>query len=111
MTKGQQAMALAMMFPDGGAGGRGRKGNPAESVGFGATRLRQARSVLRLSKKYEASKIPQAVMAGDMGLDEALESVRAIENQASSAEAHVLRHFPMKQVCDAFLVGFCAWAH
>jgi hypothetical protein len=42
-------MAIAMLFPDGGKGGRGKKGNPAETAGFSGRRLGEARQVLRFS--------------------------------------------------------------
>jgi hypothetical protein len=53
LTKGQQAMALAMIYPDPEKGGRGnKKERVAESAAlFSATRLKQARSVLRHSAK------------------------------------------------------------
>src|SRR3954454_17833315 len=34
LSKGQQAMAMAFIYPDGGKGGRGKKGNPAETADF-----------------------------------------------------------------------------
>jgi hypothetical protein len=43
-------MAYALAYPEGGGkGGRGRKGNPAESAGFGERTLRDARAILRWS--------------------------------------------------------------
>lgn len=57
--EGQQAMALAMIYPDAEKGGRGKKsegGKAAESAGFSNRRLREARSILRLAKKYDAER-------------------------------------------------------
>ena len=34
MTEEQQAMAVAMLYPEGGSGGRGKKGNPIATIGF-----------------------------------------------------------------------------
>jgi hypothetical protein len=63
VTKGQQAMALAMIYPeDGGKGGRGKKSetlNPPLNGKFGRERLRQARAVLQFSRP-----IAQAVFNG-----------------------------------------------
>src|SRR4051794_7976795 len=50
LNKGQQAMALAMIYPDGGKGGRGNTGNPAETAAFSERRLRDARALLRHSR-------------------------------------------------------------
>jgi hypothetical protein len=52
LTKGQQAMALAMIYPEAEKGGRGRKSaaNSLVSSGFSRQRLDQARSVLHHSR-------------------------------------------------------------
>lgn len=50
VTKGQQAMALAMMYPEAEKGGRGKKAtatNSAETAGFSVHRLNEARAVRR----------------------------------------------------------------
>jgi len=47
MTKGQLAMAVAMVYPDGDKGGRGKKANLVEKTGFSQSRLQRARTVLR----------------------------------------------------------------
>jgi ParB-like nuclease domain len=72
LTKGQQAMAVAMLYPDGGKGGRGKRRNPSETVGFSATRLKQARAVLAHSLD-----LAQAVLAGSKFIDAAYEEARA----------------------------------
>jgi hypothetical protein len=45
LSKGERAMALALLYPDADKGGRGKRSsvNLADSVGFSATRLSQAR--------------------------------------------------------------------
>lgn len=77
LTEGQQAMVLAMIYPEppsaserGKEGGRGKKKGeaaekaPAKSAGaFGETRLRQAHAALRIAKEYDAMKIVTAVLA------------------------------------------------
>jgi hypothetical protein len=55
LTKGQQAMALAMIYPEGVKGGRGKKRNSSETEGFSAARLSQARTVLRFSEEVADS--------------------------------------------------------
>jgi len=83
LTKGQQAMAYAKIYPEGKRGAK--RSSAAEGLKY--ERISVARSVLRLAEKYDAKKVVDSVLAGDIGLDEALDSVKAIENQASSAEA------------------------
>jgi hypothetical protein len=56
LSKGQQAMALAMIYPK-GKGGRDKK-NHLVSEGFSAARLSQARAVLDHSRA-----LAEAVMA------------------------------------------------
>jgi hypothetical protein len=59
ITKGQKAMARAILFPeDGGKGGRGKKGEHSvrsetgqSLVGFGREFIRQARAVYEYSPK------------------------------------------------------------
>jgi hypothetical protein len=58
LTKGQQAMAVALIFPEGDERGRGKKGKTtksAEAADFSATRLRQARAVLHHSRPLAQS--------------------------------------------------------
>ncbi len=55
LTKGQQAMALAMVYPDPEKGGRGE--NSLLSKGFSLARLSQARTVLRYSRKLAEGKL------------------------------------------------------
>jgi hypothetical protein len=82
LTKGQQAMAMAMVYPDGGKGGRGKKGNPAETAGFSERRLRQARTVLAHS-----SDLAQAVLAGSKFLDAAYDEARKAKRQLDAKDA------------------------
>jgi hypothetical protein len=69
LTKGQQAMAYAMIYPEPSKGGRG-KTNPSESKGFSFARLSQARNILRFSRE-----LAEDVLAGTKKLDAALEEV------------------------------------
>jgi hypothetical protein len=57
LTKGQQAMAMAMLFPDGRERGRGKKA--LVSNGFDPSRVRQARMVLHHSRS-----LAEAVLKG-----------------------------------------------
>lgn len=73
-TKGQQAMALAPIYPEPEKGGSGKKSErAAESASlFSATRLKQARSVLRHSRD-----LAESVLIGSVSLDEALAEAKA----------------------------------
>jgi ParB-like chromosome segregation protein Spo0J len=89
LSKGQQAMALALIYPDGDKAGRGKKGtarNLAETVGFSATRIRECRLILR-----NARPLAEAVLAGTMKLDAALRKVEEDRDAASSADAKYSR--------------------
>jgi hypothetical protein len=69
LSKGQQAMLLAMLYPEPEKGGKGKNvaaRKAAESAGFGATRLRQARSVLRHSRP-----LAESVVKGSVSFDDA----------------------------------------
>jgi hypothetical protein len=52
VSKGQQAIALAMLYPEPEKGGRGKKSaNAKESLGFTTQRLSEARSILEYSRE------------------------------------------------------------
>jgi hypothetical protein len=72
LSKGQQAMALAKIYPEAEKGGRGKNvasRKAAETSGFSARRLAQARSVLAYSPALAAE-----VLKGTSTLDAALEN-------------------------------------
>ena len=83
LSKGQQAMALAMIYPEPSKGGRGKK-NHLETKGFSAARLSQARSVLRHSRA-----LAEDVMMGRKVFDGALAIVQAEQERSQSAEAQL----------------------
>lgn len=57
LDKGQQAIAVAILYPDPDKGGRGNKGKASETDGFSATRLKQARTILRdRNQQFEDAK-------------------------------------------------------
>jgi hypothetical protein len=72
LSKGQQAMRVALLYPDPEKGGRGHKGRAAETADFNQRRLRQARQVLAYSRDMAL-----AARDGTLRLDEALETVKA----------------------------------
>lgn len=83
LTKGQQAVALAMIYPEREKGGRGRKAqNSSETEGFSAARLSQARTVLRHSRA-----LAEQVMAKHLSLDAALDVVAEERRAAQSTDA------------------------
>jgi hypothetical protein len=89
LNKGQQAMAIAMLYPETGTGGRGKKSeakNCAETAQFSARRVQVAQQVLRQSRPYA-----EMVMKGTITLDAALEKIQKEQKDASSAEARLER--------------------
>jgi hypothetical protein len=86
ITKGQQAIATAMLFPDdGGKGGRGKRDPATNSLtvgGFGRELLRQARAVLAYSPELASE-----VRDGATPLKEAFEKVKAARERSEFAEA------------------------
>lgn len=80
LTKGQRAMATAMLYPTAEDGGRGRKSSLNE--GFGSAYLSQARKVL--------DKLPEVafdVLAGKVSLNDAYDLARAAEDETADDAA------------------------
>jgi hypothetical protein len=100
LTKGQQAMAVALVYPDGGKGGRGKKGNPAETAGFSATRLKQARAVLAHSLD-----LAQAVLAGSKSIDAAYEEATNAKQPLDAQVAGKVRRKVARSKKVAMLPG------
>ena len=89
LTKGQQAMALAMMYPEAESGGRGKKSaarNLAETANFSYRRLNEARLVLHHSRS-----LAEAVVKGVTPLDDALGAIRQEQQYQQSDEAKLAR--------------------
>jgi hypothetical protein len=92
LTKGQQAMAVAMIYPAPGKGGRGKKKTMDEtSTLFSPKRLQLARTVLAYS-----SDLAHAVLDGskflDAAYDEAKKAKQLLDTQvASNARRKVAR--------------------
>jgi uncharacterized RmlC-like cupin family protein len=85
LTKGQQAMALAMLYPEPEKGGKGKNvaaRKAQQSCGFSGERLRQARSILAFSRL-----MAEAVLKGVDSLNEALGKMKALTSQATGKEA------------------------
>jgi hypothetical protein len=85
LAKGQQAMALAMIYPETEKGGRGVKSsavNSAVSAGFSSRRLNEARFVLRMGR----DDLAPAVIGGRKSLDDALIEARQRQNKSTSEE-------------------------
>jgi hypothetical protein len=81
ITAGQKAMGHAMLFPEAGKGGRGKKG-PTQSGGFGADFLRMARAVLAYSPELAAE-----VRDGATPLKQAYETARDAGVRSEIAES------------------------
>lgn len=86
LTKGQQAMRLALLYPEPDKRGRGNKGKASVSDGFSQSRLKAARSVLTFSRE-----LALAVRDGITPLDEALAEVKKARDALSSDEAMLTR--------------------
>lgn len=87
LSKGQQAMGLAMIYPEPEKGGRGKRSQFRESLSrTQENRLSQARSVLRYSKPLAGD-----VMSGKAALNEAIEIVYQQTQIATSKEAQIER--------------------
>lgn len=76
MTKGQRAMAVAMMYPEAEMG-RGNSNVP-KSLGLSTEYIRQARTVLKNSKT-----LAEQVLAGAPSLSVAYEQVLEVERKAA----------------------------
>jgi hypothetical protein len=77
LTKGQQAMALARIYPESGQKGRGKKDEGKEMArksSFSHDRLNQARFILK-----HTPELGKAVLGGDVSFDEALEKATLAE--------------------------------
>jgi hypothetical protein len=81
LTKGQQAIVYAFIYPEPGVGGRGKKGT-YNKQGFGHDRLTRARTVLRHSRN-----LAQTVLKGTTSLDDALTIVHEEERRNNSIDA------------------------
>ena len=85
LTKGQQAMALALMYPEPDKGGRGKK-NSLLNGGFSQQRLSQARLVLHYSRP-----LAQSVLNGITPLNDALAKVKQEQQFQQSDETKLER--------------------
>jgi hypothetical protein len=89
LKKGQQAMALALIYPESEKGGRGKKGvanSAAKLGGFSRDRVDQARKIVGHSRE-----LALAVLADVTPLDDALEQVKQAEKARQSVESKLER--------------------
>jgi hypothetical protein len=89
MTKGQQAMAHAMIFPEADTaypGKKSREGKLLETKSFSGARLSQARTVLAA-----APDLARGVLNGSEPLDKAYETVRHREARPATATFQMSR--------------------
>jgi len=84
ITKGQKAMAIALLYPEPEKGGRGHKKKVPETGGFSRQRLGDARRVLTFSLD-----IAHAVRDGTKTLDDALKEIEESRKAMLSAEAQL----------------------
>jgi ParB/Sulfiredoxin domain len=81
VTKGQQAMRHALLYPEPEKGGRGHKKKGGETPGFSAKRLYDARTVLAYSRELALK-----VRDGGAFLDEALKEVTLARGKTNDVE-------------------------
>jgi hypothetical protein len=91
LTKGQQAMAMAMMYPEPvthseSAKMKGKKNGLLSEPHFSKARLSQARSVLHHSRS-----LAESVLKGPISLNDALETVKQEQQFQQSDEAKLNR--------------------
>lgn len=89
MTKSQQAMAVAMIYPEPGEKGRGKKDEGrkwAENDHFAVTLLKQARLVLKW-----ASELADAILRSAKSLDEAYKTAQQRAREADSIVARMAK--------------------
>ena len=86
LSKGQQAMALAMIYPEPERGGRGNEKERVEEIStpFSAKRLQQARKVLHHSRA-----LAEDVLADRKKLDEALKIVAQENERAAKTDSQM----------------------
>lgn len=86
LTKAQQAMRLALLYPEPDKRGRGNKGKAAETADFSQRRLREARTVLAFSREWAL-----AVRDGSRKLDEVLKEVQEARRNLETVETKMAR--------------------
>jgi len=87
LSKGQQAMALAMIYPEPDGRGRGNKSSAiksAETAGFSQTRLKQARSIL-----HHSPALADDVLAARKPFDEAVRFVQTAQQASKSRDVQL----------------------
>jgi len=70
LSKGQRAMAIAKLYPDGGKGGRGSKNPVLNTAGISSEYVKHARTVL-----HAAPDAVDAVVAGTLALNDAYAAI------------------------------------
>lgn len=87
LTKGQQAMAMAFIYPEASEGGRGKKKKvDVSSTLFSQKRLQLARRILRFSRE-----LAEDVLAGTKKLDAALEEVDLSRGKSKNEASRLTR--------------------
>jgi len=84
MTKGQRAMAVATIYPEGGRGGRGKTREKITGLPFDRTNVSRARTVLRYAPDLSAN-----VLGGSVSLDNAYQEAAQRKKDASGDVARL----------------------
>jgi hypothetical protein len=85
LTKSQRAMAVAMLFPESGKGGRGKK-NPEFNSEFSSRYVREARTVLEWTPE-----VAKKVIAGQKPLNEAYTEVLVLKERAEAVPVRLAK--------------------
>jgi hypothetical protein len=98
LTKGQQAMARAFMYPEPEKAGRKKAGNDKETLPFSRMLLSQARFILR-----QVPEVAKSVLDGDVSFDEALEKATLAKQLQKGSEAKMVM---LRQKAPDWLTGW-----
>jgi hypothetical protein len=95
LSKGQQAMAFAKVYPEPEKGGRGKRSDIPDGFGTGKGHWRnllsQARTVLRFSRDLAAD-----VMADKISLDEAYDTTKSVGTKEANGHAQTNGGIPAR---------------
>jgi hypothetical protein len=102
---GQQAMALAFIYPEPEKGGRGRKSNRSETEQFSKVRLSDARSVLRHSRRLSCVHASVLVTVTRIGSKRWAMRLRSLPHRSPAVHQRAAMPVVFIDCCGTALVG------